>query len=1137
MATPDTMDELPAKPDRPALQVRLDERQARIHRRLSLIGPGPAAFFEDACVLMEGRLPIASTAHLVGHLLREIESSIRAVLKTAALSDDPDQSPNDKHRRQVQQVLAFLEVDEGDPVETAWLRLCNNADTYALHRLAHRDSLSPPRPVDDGFRAFWSEMLTLLDVILDRFETRYLALMPTLDGLLATQNPTRTDAVTLRNNVPNNVATLGQFFSKLDNPRWLEPLRQEGFFARPPTPIVNKEEQTISFPPWPVSRFLQRMASREPALVAEIAAEIPLTDNTSVHLDLLETALALPPELAGQLAPKLKHAVECSYQGLLFNHQFGKLLLHIAADPQNCTAGLELARAAFAVVPQSEQAEDSTARPLRFSKPRTGMDLHLYDRNIANTTKELAGRCGVPAFDMFCDLLEEAISSEQARDDADDREDWSCIWCRDVERCSGVRDVRSALISAVRDAAICLLESDLMEIGDALQLLEARQWKTFDRVGLYLLRRFPDNELIKERLLQKQSFDDRTLRREYNDLMEAYFARLGHAEQTTILGWIEAGPNLEEYCDGCKRVVGHRPTESEAQNHADHWRLEHLQPIRDSLPDTWQERYNSLIGQFGVPQLYLPTPTFSWGRQSPLEIDEIRSMGITEIISYLKTWTPPQDDHFDPCRKGLADALQRVVSEEPERFVAAVDELKSLHPAYLAAMLAGLHVAAKNTWQKDWWSQVLRLRSLIVAQPDPAKEYPAEEERAGRWLRQSVASLVGFGLEQHEAQFPFKLRKKIWTILSALADDPDPTQESERRVAERTLDPTTRSLNTVRGVAMHAVIRYALWVRRHLEKSESERSSFGDMPEVGVVLNAHLDVCRGPSPAIRSVYGQWFPWLCMLDEAWAASHVDAIFPVDSARSSLWDAAWQPYIVFCPPCNGVFQVLRKHYEHAILDIEREAPYKVAVNADHREQLAEHLMQLYGRGVITIDDSPDLVELFFAKAPQGVRCHALQFVGQILKNEDGQVPAEVIERFTQLWERRVDEMKRLQDPMECSELRAFGWWFICDKFDRRWSLERLNEALQLSGWIEPDHAVVEYLATMVGEFPNEAVDSLSQLVDGDKNGWGVSSWREHATTILRTALDSRVEEAKNGAEALINRLCARGFHDYRSLLDGR
>jgi hypothetical protein len=648
------------------------------------------------------------------------------------------------------------------------------------------------------------------------------------------------------------------------------------------------------------------------------------------------------------------------------------------------------------------------------------------------------------------------------------------------------------------------------------------------------LERFPDGQLIKEHLLWKASFDDLTLRREYNHLMTAGFGRLGRDEQTTILDWIETGPDLQEYCDGSERVFGHRPTEDEARDHAERWRLQHLHPIRDSLPQAWQERYDSLIKRFGVPQLYPPTSTFAWGWQSPLKADEIRSMNIAQIIGYLKTWTPPQDEHFGPCRKGLADALQRVVTEEPARFVAAAGEFQLLHPAYLSAMLTGLREAVKKTWHMDWWAPILRLCSSIVTQTADAAEMAENEERPTRWLRQSVASLVGLALEDGVAEAAFALREQIWATLLPLTNDPDPAPESKTRYDQSNLDPMTQSLNTVRGEAMHAVIRYALWVGRHLEKSENQCASFDEMPEVRDVLNAHLELCRDPSLAIRSVFGQWFPWLCMLDEAWAMSHVDVIFPVDPARYTQWDAAWQPYIVFCPPYNGVFQVLRKHYEHAILDIVREVPFKVAGNAGHREQLAEHLMLLYGRGVISPDDSPDLVGLFFAKAPQSVRYHALEFVGRSLKDVAGQVSAEVLERFRSLWERRVDTLKGLPNPAERLELRAFGWWFICERFDRAWSLERLRDALQLSGWAEPDHLVVEHLAAIAVESPSEAVESLALLIDGDKNGWGVSSWREHAATILRVALESRGEEAKKGATALINRLCARGFHDYRRLL---
>src|SRR5215813_2411514 len=104
-------------PNSPAEPFRFrDPRQQRIHDRLSLLGPRPVGFYRDACRLMATSPPFETTTHLVGHLLREIESALRAVLGTVA---DHTESPKKKgglenHKPGIQAILKGLGIAETD---------------------------------------------------------------------------------------------------------------------------------------------------------------------------------------------------------------------------------------------------------------------------------------------------------------------------------------------------------------------------------------------------------------------------------------------------------------------------------------------------------------------------------------------------------------------------------------------------------------------------------------------------------------------------------------------------------------------------------------------------------------------------------------------------------------------------------------------------------------------------------------------------------------------------------------------------------------------------------------------------------------------------------------------------------------
>ena len=54
------------------------------------------------------------------------------------------------------------------------------------------------------------------------------------------------------------------FFDRLENPNWISRLHAKGYFKKPPATIEDKVKATVSFPLWPESRYLIRVAKLAP---------------------------------------------------------------------------------------------------------------------------------------------------------------------------------------------------------------------------------------------------------------------------------------------------------------------------------------------------------------------------------------------------------------------------------------------------------------------------------------------------------------------------------------------------------------------------------------------------------------------------------------------------------------------------------------------------------------------------------------------------------------------------------------------------------------------------------------------------------------------------------------------------------
>lgn len=751
-----------------------DSRQERIFRRLLLIGPGPAAFYRDACRLLGGGPVLDSTTHLVAHLLRDIESAIRDVLIPHNYT--PPAEKRGQFKAEIDAILKTYGIAGDDPVAIAWRGLPDRADERWLGRLAHRSALAAPRRLDEEFRKFHGEVERILDVVLGRFEGGFTTSFKLLDVLIAKTDPTREDAKTVRGKIPNNLVSLNYFFGKIESPGWLDLLAREGFFQRPPEPVRDDAKSETRFPPWPESRYLARMAAK-PELqtsVVDIALAVPETQNVNVHNDIMMIALTVPAPLSARLAPRLSHALRQPYQ-LGMAHRVGDLVSHLARGGEGAAA-LQLTGEFLTVLPDPDVQEvvvEGQTRRLR-PHPRTPYSEWVLQRFLKDTLDGVVDAAGIAAVALVCKALDDAVRLSRSRPEEEGPEDYSRIWRPAIDQRQEDRghDLKSTLVTAVRQAGERLIQREPTLLPDLIQVLEAHQWAVFQRIALHILREAPASALplVEERLGRRERFCDRNQKREYMLLAQTWLPTLRPETQSSIMQWIDEGPELDGYQRVRTEMAGTPPTEAELAEYADRRRLEDLRALREVLPVGWRERYQALIEKYGEPEmpdfLAFRMGSVTRGPGSPIAAAELRPMPVPDLIDRLKCWKPA-GEFLGPSPEGLGRELSGVVADEPARFAEEAEGFKEVDPTYVRGLITGLRDAV-NKDRPFGWVPVLRLCQWVVEQPvEPGDGDTWERDRGWRFTRKAIADLLEDGFRLTPAQVPFELRQEAWDVLCA----------------------------------------------------------------------------------------------------------------------------------------------------------------------------------------------------------------------------------------------------------------------------------------------------------------------------------------------------------------------------------
>jgi len=1100
-------------------------RQERIYTRLQKVGPGPAAFYKDACRQMGEQPPYESTTHLVAHLLREIECGLREVLAIAS-SEVVAKGEENAYRRRIVAILNGLEIAESHSVAQAWMGLPR------LDARAHRNAIAAPRPLDEGFRRLWDQMERILDLVLEKFEEHYVIWIAKAEELAGKTKPTNSHAQFLRAQLPNNEVVLGHFFIKLNDPDWLVPLIHEGFFAEPPAPIEDLENGKIRYSVWPQSRFLTRMTPLVPDEVLALILKIPETTNFLIHQDFAEASLKLPPALAAKLLPKIKQWLYVGRISGQLNLKLGELM-KILAEGGESAAALELAHLLLDFV----ATPDSSGTPvIRF--PTAQLDVWYYEQVLTKKFPHVVIEIGEPAFELLCDVLENAILLSRPLGLPRHPEDLSSIWCSSVEIDSGVQvDGKPLLVSAIRDTAELLANTDPQSVPRLIKSLRKRRRAIFRRLAHNLLRLHPQSDMVDvERTLLSRGMLDPARRsewHEYSMLMQDCFKLLSPEKQRRIVKWIDEGPNVKRFKQRFERAHGQVPTDEQIQQVVKIWKKKRLDQISKDLSDKLKSEFASLVA-ISTAADDTKSPAAVEGASiysTPLSVKQIVALSVDEIVDFLNTWKP-SGDWTSPNEEGLGSKLTHATAEQPERFAQEALKFQAVRAVYVNAIVEGFQEAIRREQHFDW-TPLIELLKWAVQQSEQVKT-PLQNRIADEWYwaRNSIARLISTGFETKKG-IPFSCRTEVWKALETLCTKPPAI---EAKVGPESLEEVLGATETRPSISpepLLAAMRYAVWVKQHTESQAAERPArrwFAEMPEFPKMLEDVLG--HNTDSSVHSVFGEWLVTLANLDEQWLLEHLADIFPEDPARQVLWNAAWNAFLFYWQVGARLFEIMRCQYLKAIENI-GESDSKTKYGQSSGDLLAERIMGLYWWGTLKLDD--DLMQKFLEKAPQKVRGHAMHQLGFGVYNDKQGIPPDTLNRVKDLFELRLHAAENATNRDFCrAELAAFSWCFASDKFDPNWKMNILLRILRTTGRAEVAHLVVEELAKRSKTMPRECVECLGLLTTGLEDVFEIYGWDAQARTVLTEAINSGDATAKATAVATVHRLASRGFTNFKDLV---
>jgi len=953
-----------------------------------------------------------------------------------------------------------------------------------------------------------------------------------LDDIKDLHNPSE-DQLRIVLNLISEEKFARYFFMNLENPVWVIPLYQDGFFHKVPDPI-EVQPGSFQLPGWPAGEYLARFADRYEDIVINVVRSTK-TENWRVQEILVDALMKITPATVAGLVSSIDSWLSGRFSDMLPNKLI-PLADHLR-ETRFVDAAIQILESVVTPVLPPTMGEYSKYRsPVRFRS-----DHYWVNEYCEKQLLKLMTRNPIGVVSAFQRQLEKTIELTKQVNPDDAEPKIGYYWRMDIPNRLSERsdaDALDILVDGLRDGLAELCTQSVEEGRKFLKAYLSSEHLIFQRIALFTLRTFGQNypELINQALLLRNCLESSEYANEYRGILRDQFSTASEEVRAQVITWILAGPvDVDSRAIRRAQWENREVTDDDLREVREDWTLYHLVIVREYLQGEALKRLNELTALHGEPDVEERPSivTTSWGGvPSPVPADELAKKSFDELKQLFLTYVP--DDLFLDPRESLAQTFQGLVREDPTRYsvFAAYLTDPSFRFVYIYHYLSGIRESVKNKSGK-LGDVIIGLCEYVVSQKeDPFVDSSGRHEPGLFEAQMEVARLLEEALHSDDPYLSREQLDRIRSLLIDLAHHPDPEKEDDDKSS---FDPFTRSLNCVRGEAMHGIIHYSLYLIRQQEKLKGAKQEAGYLePEIQEILEEKLDLTVEASLAVHSVYGAFVPQLHYLARGWLEQHLAAIFPEDEEKSAYWKAAWDAYIFASNVYRDVFKLLVPQYQRGLRFLSQPQDDQKHLGGSPNERMAQHLMFAYLAGLTDFGHENMLLDLFFSNAPDPIRANGVFWLSQVLGNDKPSAEDVLWKKCWTLWQNRLKNAEAQDISWNTQEISDYMRWLENCPVGLDLLYPTLSQTVKYLHDGFDARQLISYAAEHCERFPSEAVTLLQMTILWAKEPWWTPK-DEDEERILRAAMASENEDAKGIALEVINYRGERGDFRWKHLLE--